>query len=498
MKKLLFMLAAFALTATSCSKEEVTEGPNTPGGNDGGEVIGTNNNLTLRLNAAASGNSANHSDQERLVTTLTAYVFDASNGLLELQKTFNAGNLPQPAPAADAETPKDMTGEELTINSQKKMSLTSVSLPVSVGKKQVIVLANYNTYPTAEPAVTTYATFKAATENLFDNDQTKNEYGIITAEGFTMSGENPDVQVETGATKEITIKLTRYAAKVSIEKPTTAVDGDLGTFQMSTGEGKTGGVRRGNVAKSFYRFLKYSENTSKWEIPANVEYYTADFTKTNDYNSVDYVKYFTENKPAAVSGGDNGNGVSQKSTSYVIVKGNFTPKKNMYNASGKPCKINNADWSSESDKGTENWTTGSDFWRIAIKDATGNRVSWHNAAFYQAEPTSIAESLQSSLAENGQTAQIVKYEQAVCYYRIWITNNMNGLNVSDPYYHAIRRNQWFKINMTKVTDCGMNDEQGTTAGDPVEPEKPVEPTQGLNVTITVKDWSVVGQNTPLG
>ena len=89
------------------------------------------------------------------------------------------------------------------------------------------------------------------------------------------------------------------------------------------------------------------------------------------------------------------------------------------------------------------------------------------------------------------------------YFRIWLTNNVDGPSQDDPLYHAVARNEWFKIQLTKILGMGMNSENGNVdhsglVEDPIDPDKPVEPVNNLQFQIEVLPWDIIDQNTPLG
>lgn len=480
MKRLLFLFASLALTATSCSTEE-PEGPRSPGGGQ----AAAEGNLRLVLSTAGiddgtraakagGGEASEHqTPEEKKVTKLNVYVFDATTGLLEVQKEF-------------VETE----------------GLTEAMLPVSTGRKSVVALANYATPPKPAIGSDAYSGFTSAVEKLYSSPGTDSAVpdmdGLKSSSGYLMSGRadvEVTIQTQTQAgnnAQDVPIELTRYAAKVSLINASETIENpQVGKFSAAA-------IKRGNIAVNFYRFQQGDD--SNWTtppIPAAGEgqeagYYTPAVGDADWSSSYNEAKLFAENKPAAVT---DGNGVSQKTTSYILIKGTFTPLAKVYGAGGaslwdKGDENGKVTWSSSGKK----WTEGQTFYRVWLPETK----TYYDGRFYTERPNSGAlDAIKSAANDNG--AVVVTFTNAVCYYRVWLTDNLSGKPVDDPYYHAIRRNQWFQVNMASLTDCGMSTEDGK--GDdntPIEPEKPVEPTQDLTVRITVEPWEVIDQNTPLG
>lgn len=489
-KRLFFLLAACALAATSCSTEEQFAAD--PGTSGGAAAATGEGNLTLLLRTESLDDGTRaytraevQKEEEKKVAKLNVYVFDATTGLLEVQKEF---------------TPKN-----------NETTLTKVTLPVAVGKKRIAVVANYATAPSLVIGSTSDEEFwKRIEEFSYTNDDNGGKNGMLLNNGnFLMSGHTTqDVEVTSGEEAEAPIQLVRFAAKVTLQAGSAnPAEGNFGTPTFDkTADLKftleVKGFKRGNVAKKFYAFQALED--TDWTIPETT-YHTA--PKTEDFSAAwSGPQYFTENKPTAVAAK---NGVSQGTTSYIIIKGQVTPAV-MINKTLSRVKINGKNNWDGPDKwySNTNWQTGSTFWRIRKPDGTwakakvqkntgdGRNETVDMEGFFCEDPTGGA-AMQNGA--DGFGGKVVKFENAICYYRVWLTDNLSGTPVDDPYYHAVRRNSWFQVNMTDVLGIGDSTEDGSGEGEtPVEPDQPVEQTQSLKVSIEVEDWEIINQNSPLG
>lgn len=538
MKKLLILFSAFALcaAATSCSQDEMETGI---GGNESLKPAAAGN-LTIRLladgNTEGGGStpSQQQSSEEQKVAKLRVLVFRNDDGLLEMQKDF---------------TPK-----------QSQTTISEVTLPVSEGTKDVVLLANYGTYP--ENIViesTRYADFlKTLTTFACENGEGKNmdekNQGLLANGGcFMMSGTKSGITVTATAPQEgpqpVSIPLTRFAAKVTIENDNqtiSAVSTEPGDTKNSKGfdfELEILGFKRGNVRKSFNTFQQLDEE-GKWTSP-DVPDYTpagqegeaeADPEKEHwaryfftDVAGSDYSEswkgphYFTENRPRQTTDG----GAMQATTSYILVKANVKPKcmfdvgsANNHGTAIRPMKIeNNHNWINATTRpinltySQANWYPSNneeyqELWYVTV-NGQWFRMYEYTAFFFKnpMESETVKNKIKETDLELTNTKAYRIHKEGTdkwpVYFRIWLTNNVDGPSQDDPLYHAVARNEWFKIQLTKILGIGMNSENGNVAHDgstedPIEPDKPVEPVSNLQFRIEVLPWDVIDQNTPLG
>lgn len=492
MKKVFILFAALGLAATSCSTDELGNGPGNPEGP--GTESTPEGNLTIRLLAAADATEGGEGAAvagDKTIKNLQIYVFNAETGLLELQH-----------------------------NISKSEGITDPSLTVSAGKKNIVLLANYDkkvAFPVLEPQIDAYGPFTTEKTVPLRAEKTAQASlsGIETENGYPMSGTVSEFTVTEGnSTCEITLK--RYAAKVTIDNPletegdkkVAKVTGELGNFTATD-------VKRGNIAENFWMIphggdtdwttpLSEKAQDAAGQTPSQTvttdgEYYTP--AENNDWHTIGLERLFSENKPLKSA---DGSGVSKGSTSYIVVRGTFKPNKNMYGSSGTKHKIDGKQWDDDNSAYYGNgYTTGNTFFRILKADGT-----WYKDAFYNGDPRQVnsGQSAWDQITENKDGWHVVEFTSAQCYYRIFLTRNNTGeadMGPGNEYYHAVRRNDWFKINMTQVNDTGWNTETGMkdTDNTPTNPEKPtdpVEPVSELKFQITVAPWDVVEQNTPLG
>ena len=526
MKKVFYALAAVAFLATSCSKEELT--PGTGDNNSGtGSTTEVPGNLKILLRTDGKPVTASTEDgetSEKTVTDIMVYVFRRGDGseLLEDFKKFNSENVK----------------EEMT-------------MAVSTGQKHVVVLANYASYPTdqsigdggrseenmgkVDKEKTTYTQFKDRVMNLKADNQAPFT-GLKNDNTFLMSGfaeadvtpAAPSTQSDPEETSSaVTVNLTRFAGKVSLKNTSADVPGSNDNITKFTIKG----IKVGNVAKSFYTFL---HGGTSWTIPTLATYWPSqqdesasetDQTKrlpittkpgyytdsrsqgwTTTDNVTQMIGYVSENGPAQpqMQAADV---AKQGTTTYVLVKGVLEPKK-IYKKDGTS-ELTVGD--ETTDIGQNKWQRGSTFYRVYVKK---DNTQGFCSKYFGEKPdgTTTLDCIKTDMNNSNlqwSDCKVVEYPKAECYYRVWFTRNNTGDNDMGPdnvYYHAIRRNEWFKINLTTVTDCGMNDEdqnyddQDKPVDDDskVDPEQPVEPVSNLQFTITVEDWKVVNQNTPLG
>lgn len=153
-------------------------------------------------------------------------------------------------------------------------------------------------------------------------------------------------------------------------------------------------------------------------------------------------------------------------TTYAMIKGTFTPT-TTYAADG-----------TTPEAGVE----GADFWRIKQSEANGGE---YTDKMYRIAPTA-----EHMLAVGGTDAELAKYTEGKTYYAIWLANNTASTTDGGTEMYTVRRNTFFKVNITSVDGPGAN----TEGGEVTNPNNPLLTDTYIKASIQVMPWTVIEQN----
>ena len=436
---MLGLLSAMMLMA-SCSKEDV-------GGNASAPVEGveTYASFSVSINnpgTRAAANDANAVQEETQIDKVNIFIF--SGGVLESKGTIQ-------------------------INTQNE---GTTALKTTTGLKTIYAVTNLDV--TGE----VNSLQKAFEEQLI------NEANIAKENAFLMVGATETTlteQTETDAVQKnnlIGINVSRAAAKVQmkfdnvpVKDVVNAVVSDAKyilaqqnkqTFLYRVGYDLTpnGGANQvdGDADGTFDHLNA---------IPANIQWKDA----VNDWNH-NFVNsfYLAENvNQAPVSG----------NTSFVLVEVKVTPTQ----------KWDNTQFT--------NWdNTKQDFWVIATTDENTSTITFAAAQemdgvnkilYFESENEAT-----SYLNDNNIDGEVVHYTGGKSYYRLNI-RDINKNVLTEKY--AVLRNNYYKVNISEISNLGFNTPTGTV---PTKPETPLETDTYISAEITIEPWTEVVMNEPLG
>ncbi|MCD8193677.1 MAG: Mfa1 family fimbria major subunit [Tannerellaceae bacterium] len=156
-------------------------------------------------------------------------------------------------------------------------------------------------------------------------------------------------------------------------------------------------------------------------------------------------------------------------STMAVIKGIYTPDV-LYRADGSTLFTG--------------YQKGNHFWRIA--NVTNGVITSYEDKYYGENP--------SQLLTQGQEA--IKYTNGETYYLIYLRNTSSAA----PY--TVKRNSYYNIDITSVSNAGSGsidttDPEDPGPGGPGEPGGPGNPgpvdSDGIKVTIQVVDWESVNQ-----
>lgn len=134
-------------------------------------------------------------------------------------------------------------------------------------------------------------------------------------------------------------------------------------------------------------------------------------------------------------------------------------------------------------------TKGDDFYRIrSIVDDEYTSKIYNTAAI---EPSELARALEGFNAdpEDNTTFELVKYEDGICYYGIWIEDQDYYEKGDLVNTYTVRRNYYYYAVINQVSGPGSNNEDGVL---PTDPEESIKESTWIKAIIEVQPW--VGKN----
>lgn len=444
MKKIfiLGLAAASMLTFASCETEAPTEKTPTDGVVEGIPTTATIS-LTNSGPSTMADDDASGTASESKITDATLFVFNNADVLESIVK-FEAADI----------TAKKVTFETTT---------GAKRLFACINMNDKVTAWNFKTVTTAaNPGeITTLAQFKK-------KEQAIANFTDITADNnFWMTNlEAQPSQVtvtDAVASNKFTVNVGRACAKVSLAvgAGVTGSGGELSSVSY---------IVKQNPNKMYLMPVYNGTNYTGKQLLT--PYYDAAASANNYISSASVVlnpattakpTYMTENSNSAILAG--------KAT-YLEVKGTWTPNlENTREANGS--------------QSTVALTTGAPFWRIAQYDKTPTApdakiTGYVNEFCYKALPT----------VQMGTNQAPVKFENGVCYYAIFVQDKNAGTDKELPLRYTIKRNSFFKVVITSISGPGSNDPGGVVP----DPDKPVESTINMEVSIAVQNWTIADLN----
>ena len=436
---ILGLAAISILTFASCETEAPTEKPQNDAVIEGIPTTATiklaNSPSTMATEAGTAGESK--------ISEATLFVFNNADVLESIVK-FEAADL----------NAKKVTFETTT---GAKRLFACINMNAEVGGMQ------FKTVTTAaNPGeITTLDQFKK-------KQQSMTNLAEITADNnFWMTNlEKQPSQVtvtSAAASNEFSVNVGRACAKVSL--------------QVGAGVSGSGGALSDIVYK-----VKQNPNKMYLMPVYNGNNYTGDQLLTPYYETANAGTYFdganitldpaTTPKSTYMTENSNQTILPKKAT-YLEVSGIWTPDlAHTRDADGKPVQTPLA-------KGTK-------FWRIAQYDkiATANDkklIGYKDAFCYNAMP-------KAALVGTNQAA--VEYPAGKCYYAIYVQDKNAGTDKQLPLRYTIKRNSFFKVVISSISGPGSSSEEGVIP----DPDKPVEQTINMSVTISVAEWTIADLN----
>lgn len=129
---------------------------------------------------------------------------------------------------------------------------------------------------------------------------------------------------------------------------------------------------------------------------------------------------------------------------------------------------------------------GDKFWRIAQYDKAATAsdkklIGYKDAFCYKAVPN-------AALVDANEAA--VEYPGGKCFYAIYVQDKNAGTDQQLPLRYTVKRNSFFKVVISSISGPGSSSEEGVIP----DPDKPVEQTINMSVTISVADWTIADLN----
>lgn len=348
---------------------------------------------------------------------------------------------------------------------------------------------------------------KAAFETAY-----KKDYEAFSSDPIALlDGTNKDVIVMTGkpvtqnikpnvsalnapAVNNVAITVSRAAARVSVT--TTATEKSSGVYEVKAtltgGQTKTFGEISdlkwsvGQYEKNFFLLQKenrespnfsYIPTKADWNTQARAKYNYSELADSKFFSvthitsygieqvkSIKY-KFISETTHAKVTNPSDPktSGYRKGNTTYVLIKGKFTPANEMWAAGEKAL-----------------WTAGNDlFYGLATQK------------FYSSE--------QKAKAAGNHERKIVTYKKGMVFYFLWV--NPNEIDMTKWAMSPVYRNNIYNVDIKSFQNIGLSgnpfnpDPQDPDKPDPDDPDnpKPDEPLPTektfMVATITITPWT---------
>lgn len=342
------------------------------------------------------------------------------------------------------------------------------------GKKIVYAVINItDPIKTALNAATDKATFEVAYKAAYEAFGTSR---IATLEGdkdvIVMSGKpvtqdiKPNISaLNAPAVNNVHITLTRSAARVSVT--TTATETAPGSKVYEVKATVTGGTTKtfgtisnlvwsvGQFEKKFYLLQKSDRKSPSYDWITNGDY-TTEAPNRYDYSQLRSGKFFDVEKITtygidqvktikykyisetthkdATSADPMTSGYRKGNTTYVLIKGQFTPDDEMW-ATGEKAL----------------WTPGDDL-------------------FYGLATQKFYSSQQNAETAGNATNKVVTYKKGMVFYFLWV--NPNVVDMTKWAMSPVYRNNIYNVDIKSFQNIGLSGNPFNPDPDPQDPDKP--------------------------
>lgn len=137
---------------------------------------------------------------------------------------------------------------------------------------------------------------------------------------------------------------------------------------------------------------------------------------------------------------------------------------------------------------------GTTFYVLAKKEPTSGKITFalkdNQILYFEQETDATAYKTAQGTILNDY--EVLTYTNGISYYRLNI-RDIRKTALTEKY--AVNRNHYYKVNITEISNLGFNTAAGTI---PTEPTTPLETQTYISADITIKAWTVVDMNEPLG
>lgn len=481
------ILTASALAAvmlfSACNKD-MNGGPDVPGG-EVTEGIPTYATISVSQQAQ-TGTYAGAGDyavgdapwaSEAVLNTLVVYVFDKAD-ILEYIVNFEPADV-----TAKSKTFSTTTGQKrlfaLANVPKEKLEDITVGMGLKAVREKALEIAQI----TDAAKLGTNATETQAGEganfwmsNVYKLNQTNEDH--ITVEKKT------DAEVDKGA-NNFTVYIGRMVAKVLPTFDDNVTYNAAGSLDVATAT-----YRVRNNPTTFYTFPVYDETQLmsphyEHEYPnAALKFFdNPDFVAVASDGVDGTASYLTENSPQLAQ---------RHKVTFLGIKAKWIPTEN--------ATFLNADGTKVADSKTDGVDViandnGGTFWRV--QKWQNGKIVGYCPGIYVATPTAYhtgntadaapdgTELKDRTTAKGDKTQTVlyvaVEYTNGIAYYAYWMRSSNTG-DVASRY--ALKRNSFFKVNITSVEDIGDPKED-----DLLDKEEDIEADTSMKATIEVLPWN---------
>ncbi|MCC8187971.1 MAG: Mfa1 family fimbria major subunit [Bacteroides sp.] len=270
-----------------------------------------------------------------------------------------------------------------------------------------------------------------------------------TTRGFLMTSDRPYASTITAdANNDLTVKLIRAVAKVSVAYDPDPVDGEL-YGALTNVEYKV--VNNPNQAYIFPVEDNGTVMTPFYAASYNASNYLSDSGAAHDYQEALTASTAAADATYTYCVENNNLTPLEGNSTMVKIKGVFSPY-NLLDADGNSITIG----------------TSGTFYRM--RDELG---IW-DIEYYAEYPNNVPAG-----------KEVVEFPNGVCYYHTWLRTSNSNL-------YMVKRNTYVKLTITAVNGAGEPDEGGG-----IDPEKPLGETADSVIKIEVLDWEEEEQSTSI-
>lgn len=429
-KSLMLGVAAVAVAFTSCSKSEENGTTTTAAGvQTTAKIIVTQTNNGTR----AHNGSMTPTDEEKTINSVTMYVFGSTKVLEDIVTLDIASDNLSAEKVCELTTGNHYFYAVVNVPADKLAGITKSVTTTGEFEKTIFELTSLE-----EAADVTGSNFWMT--NL----------SIPTPENLVVATKE---QAE-GGVNNITINVGRAVAKVGMDFiPNQQFAGELSnvTYRVRQNPDQMYSVPFFNAA-GLVQTPYFEDATVGGYLDSSSDFKTAGDATTPCTD----ITYAIENSNEIPRQGN---------ASYVSIKGKFTPEK-VFAADGTTDGI---------------LATDGTFWRIASYDgdpATATFIGFESKYYSEAPAPDQF---------NAATQAVLKYEEGICYYALWIADNSK---TKPNQKYVVKRNNYYWINVVSVNGAGWNDEDGVIT----DPTEELDKETWLKATIDIVDWSPIEQN----